>query len=74
MLRGVGATRWEPAAQVERALEMAAVARELLAADPRARVRAYARNAVVIRFEDAGLARGCAVRAEWECVVPAGAG
>ena len=71
VLRGVGATRWEPAAQLARALEMAAAARAVLLADARAPVRAHARHAVVVRLEDATVAEGCDVRAHWECVVPA---
>jgi hypothetical protein len=69
VLRGAGATRWEPAAQLVRALEMTAAARALLAADTRAPVRVHARHAVVVRYEDASVAEGCEVRAQWECVV-----
>lgn len=74
VLHGAGATRWEPADQLARALEMAAVARAMLAADPRGPVRAHARHAVVVRYEDATVARGCEVRLQWECVVPTPAG
>ena len=70
VLRGAGATRWEPAAQLERALAMASAARAVLAADARAPVRVHARHAVVVRYEDAAVAAGCDVRAHWECVVP----
>ena len=70
VLHGAGATRWEPATQLSRALEMAATARAMLAADARGPVRVHARHAVVVRFEDATVARGCEVRVQWECVVP----
>ena len=70
VLRGSGATRWAAEAQLARALEMAAVARGVLAADARASVRVHARHAVVVRYEDATAAAGCDVRAQWECVVP----
>jgi hypothetical protein len=53
---------------------MAAAARGVLAADARPPVRVHARHAVVVRYEDAGEAAGCDVRAQWECVVPAPAG
>src|SRR3954471_15081176 len=49
-LRSAGATRWVPEVQLARALEMAAVARELLDRDTRASVRRHARHAVVVRF------------------------
>lgn len=74
VLRGAGATRWGPEAQISRALEMAAIARGILAEDGRAAVREHARHAVVVRFEDAAAAQGCDVRAQWECVVPSPAG
>ena len=70
VLRGAGATGWEPAARLARALEMAAAARAVLAADPRHPVRVHARHAIVVRYEDAAVAAGCDVRALWECVVP----
>jgi hypothetical protein len=70
VLRGAGATRWDPATQLARALEMAASARAILAADARAPVRVHARHAVVVRFEDTTVAEGCEVRAHWECIVP----
>ena len=70
VVRGIGATRWPQEAQVSRALEMAAIAREILEADGRVTVRRHARHAVVVRFEDAAAVQGCDVRARWECVVP----
>jgi hypothetical protein len=70
VLRGAAATRWAPEVQLARALEMAAAARAVLAADARAPVQAHARHAVVVRYEDAAVAAGCDVRAQWECVVP----
>ena len=69
-LRGVGATEWEPASRAAYAVEAAAIAREVLAAHPRATVRRQARRAVVVRLEDAAVTRGCQVRTVWECVVP----
>ena len=72
-LRGVGATRWEPSSQLARALEMARAARAVLASDARAPVRAHVQHAVVVQYEDVGVAEGCEVRAQWECVVPTGA-
>ena len=70
VLRGVGATRWEPASQLTRALEMASVARAVLADDTRGALQRHARHAVVVRFEDVAAAQGCDVRATWECVIP----
>jgi hypothetical protein len=70
VLRGVGASRWEPAAQLAYALDAATVAREALAAHPRSAVRAHARHAVVVRLEDVGVEHGCEVRTQWECIVP----
>jgi hypothetical protein len=71
VLRGAGATRWPADVQLARALALAAAARAALAADPHGPVRVHAGHAVVVRFEDAGAAEGCDVRAQWECVVPA---
>ena len=70
VLRGAGATQWEPARRLATALDMAAVVRSILAADSRAPVRYHAHHAVVVRYEDAGVAEGCEVRAHWECIVP----
>jgi hypothetical protein len=70
VLRGTGATGWAPAAQLARALELAAAVRAELAADVHGPVRVHARHAIVVRFEDVGVAEGCEVRALWECVVP----
>lgn len=69
-LRGAGASRWDAATQLSRALQMAAAVRTTLAADARSPVRVHARHAVVVRFEDAGVADGCEVRSQWECIVP----
>jgi hypothetical protein len=74
VLRGSGATRWSAEVQLARALQMPVAARAVLAADARPPVRVHARHAVVVRYEDAGEAAGCDVRAQWECVVPAPAG
>jgi hypothetical protein len=70
VVRGAGATRWTADAQLARALALAATVRHLLGSDARAAVRAHARHAVVIRYEDVEVAGGCDVRAQWECVVP----
>jgi hypothetical protein len=70
VLRGALATRWDAETQLAHALEMAATARAILAADARERVRVHARHAVVVRYEDATVAAGCDVRAQWECVIP----
>jgi hypothetical protein len=70
LVRGLGATSWEPGARLARALQMAAAARAVLAADRRPSVRVHARHAVVVRYEDVAVAAGCDVRALWECVVP----
>jgi len=70
VLRGVGASRWDPSLQLARALDMAASLRATLAADTRAPVRVHAGHAVVVRFEDAGVEQGCEVRTHWECVIP----
>jgi len=70
-LRGAGATRWSPDAQLARALAMASAARAVLVADARAPVQAHARHAIVVRYEDVTVAAGCDVRAQWECVIPA---
>ena len=69
--RRLGATHWAEARQVEYALRVAAVAREILAADSRGSVRQRATRAIEVVYEDAALVRGCAVVARWECVVPA---
>jgi ketosteroid isomerase-like protein len=70
VLRGAGATRWVPEAQLARALAMADAARAVLAADPRPPVRVHAGHAVVVRYEDVAATAGCDVRATWECVIP----
>jgi hypothetical protein len=69
--RRLGATRWPETRQMEHALRTAEVARHTLAADSRRDVRERANRAIVIVYEDATLAAGCAVVARWECVVPA---
>jgi len=71
--RGAGASRWDPATQLARALEMATALRATLAADTRAPVRVHAKHAVVVRFEDVGVVEGCEVRGLWECIVPSAA-
>lgn len=71
--RRLGASRWSEAQQIEHALRAAAIARTVLADDPRRAVRERAKRAIVVVYEDATLIQGCAVRARWECVVPAAA-
>jgi hypothetical protein len=68
--RGLGATRWPEARQIEDALHVVAVARSVLAEDRRRGVRLRAARAIVVIYEDSTLVRGCAVAARWECVVP----
>lgn len=70
----LGATRWEEARQVEHALRVASIVRELLTADSRRAARQRAARAIEVVYEDASLVHGCAVVARWECVVPALAG
>jgi hypothetical protein len=69
--RRLGATSWPEARQIEYALRVASVTREVLADDSRHAVRQRATRAIVVVYEDASLLRGCAVVARWECVVPA---
>ncbi len=71
--RRLGASRWSEAKQIDYALRVAAVTRSVLAADPRRLVRQRAANrAIVVVYEDSALVKGCAVVAQWKCVVPAG--
>ncbi|PYP66526.1 MAG: hypothetical protein DMD26_07500 [Gemmatimonadetes bacterium] len=69
--RRVGASRWPEARQIDQALRVAAIARTVIAADPRRAVRQRATRAIVVVYEDATLVRGCAVTSRWECVIPA---
>ncbi|MFL5497745.1 MAG: hypothetical protein ACJ79I_06460 [Gemmatimonadaceae bacterium] len=70
--RSLGASRWPGPKQIEYALQTAAIARAVLARDPRPAVRQRAANrAVVVVYEDAAVVRGCSVVAQWNCVVPA---
>ncbi len=69
--RSVGASRWPESKQVEHALRAAAVARAVLAEDPRPAVRERTSRAIVVVYEDATLVRGCSVEGRWEYVVPA---
>ena len=72
IFRSIGASRWPEERQVEYALHVAAIAREVLADESRRRVRRRATDsAVVVIFEDATLRRGCSITARWEAVVPA---
>jgi hypothetical protein len=69
--RNTGASRWPEARQLEHAIAAARVAREVLASDPRRGVRQRVERAIVVRYEDVGIRRGCSVTARWECIVPA---
>ena len=70
--RSIDATRWPETKQVEFALQVAAVARQVMSGDTRRAVRRRADDrGIVVVFEDARLLRGCSVVARWECVVPA---
>jgi hypothetical protein len=71
IFRRQGATRWSEAQQAELALRTANVARAVLAEHSRRELRASARRAIVVVYEDAAVVQGCAVTARWECVVPA---
>jgi hypothetical protein len=67
----LGATRWDEGRQIEHALRVATIAREIIVEDKRRTVRQRASRAIEIVYEDTTLVRGCAVVARWECVVPA---
>src|SRR5438105_15836555 len=69
--RRVGASRWPDARQIDQALRVAAIARTVIAADPRRAVRQRATRAIVVVDEVATLVRGCAGTGRWECVIPA---
>lgn len=71
--RQLGLSRRPEAEQMEHALQAAAVARTVLAAESRGSVRKRARRAIVVVYEDVNLSRGCDVASRWECVVPAAA-
>lgn len=70
--RSLGATRWPETKQIDLALRIATVTRQVLAEDDRRTIRKRAgERAIVVVFEDAADVRGCAVVAQWSCVVPA---
>jgi hypothetical protein len=70
--RGIGASRWPETRQVDYALRVTSIARQLLGADTRRAVNRRAHDrAIVVVFEDSTLVRGCSVVARWECVVAA---
>jgi hypothetical protein len=71
VFRRLEAWRWSETERITHALHAATVARSVLASDSRGAVRKRAGRAIVIVYEDASLARGCAVKTRWECVVPA---
>jgi hypothetical protein len=68
--RSLGASVWSEEQKSDFAIQVAAIARSVLAADKRRAVRKRVRRAIVVVFEDAGLLRGCTVESRWECVVP----
>lgn len=67
----LGATHWPESRQIDYALRVAATAREILANDSRRSVRQRTSRAIEVVYEDASLVKGCAVLAQWDCVVPA---
>jgi len=69
--RSLGASRWPEAQQIEHALRVAVIARNVLADETRRALRRRANRAIVVIYEDATDVRGCAVVAQWKCVVPA---
>ena len=71
VFRRTGASRWPQDEQLDFALRVAGVARRVLADDRRSDVRRRARRAIVVVYEDAVNAAGCAVTSRWECVIPA---
>ena len=68
--RQTGGTRWAEQEQVEFALHTAAVARQVLTEEKRLKLRDYVNRAIVVVLEDVTVARGCAVTARWDMVVP----
>ena len=68
--RRLGAAHWAEPQQMELALRAVEVARPVLAGDSRWQLRRGATRAIVVIFEDSGVAQGCAVTARWECAVP----
>lgn len=69
--RQLGASRWPESKQADHALHVAAVARQILAADSRKDVRDRAKRAVVVTYIDSAIVSGCAVERRSEFVVPA---
>ena len=68
--RRIGASRWSEEEQIEFALEVATIARTVIAGDHRRAVQRRANRAIVVVYEDTTLVRGCEAVARWECVVP----
>lgn len=72
--RSIGASRWPEQQQVDYALQVAAVARQILTGDNRRRLRRRVEeSAIVVAFEDVTLRRGCSITARWESVIPVSA-
>lgn len=69
--KNVGASRWTEAQRIQYSLQVADVARMILADDHRRMVRRRARRAIVVVYDDIALEQGCEVRSNWECVVTA---
>jgi hypothetical protein len=68
--RQTGASRWPENDRIQYALQVATVARNLLAADTRRTVRKRVNRAIVVVFEDSDLDRGCDISSRWECIIP----
>jgi hypothetical protein len=74
VFRNAGLTDIPPERRMAIALDVAALARERLAAGYARSFMRFAGRAVVVVYEDVRLVSGCNVSAEWTCVVPSGVG
>ena len=70
--RRLGASQWSQEQQMEFALKVATIARNVIGDDPRRAVRRRATRAIVVVYEDTRLIGGCEVIGKWECVIPSG--
>ena len=68
--RQIGASRWPEAEQMRFALQVASVARTVLAEDSRSKLRRGATRAITVAFRDTTVIEGREVMARWECTVP----
>jgi hypothetical protein len=64
--------RWTEDQRIQYALQVADVARMILADDHRRLVRLRARRAIVVVYDDISIEQGCEVSSKWECVVTGG--